>query len=389
MTIVPGLNPKPQRNRQARGGKQSTNATPAPQHEKASKSHSGSQERQPTSTKRSEKADKIIPSGHHAPPRLKKRVSFSDTLTRGRGKDYSPPAEGKAVHFVTSPVRGKGAEYNNLRPKNSENFLFRRHSTGNSKYPKSSRHTSIEQEKASSSDQSASAQLSDSDGMGVKGQRGKCEAPPDFDVGSDSDASFTDIVTTVKQPVDAREPLHRRLDTSTRHRPKSEIGSAQLLESLHGTVPEEVRGFQSEPGDNESYVDRLTNANTRKNSPYFGIPEAKVMNLPERPDKAKAPLFNRYGHQLRAASDGTATLAHSVRRSWPLPVFVWRTRSGIETSGRTNPIFVLRDGEAFNKAGPPERANKWRYHPPSITDDDQMDDVIRYDPVRRQTYRDV
>ncbi|KAL8953822.1 MAG: hypothetical protein Q9222_000331 [Ikaeria aurantiellina] len=375
-----------------RVGKQAPNASPTPQHENTSNSQQGFQEHQSAPAKDTGKTEKITPSGHDAPPHLKKRVSFSDTLTRGRGKDYSPPAGKKAVQFITPPVPGEGAEHNNFRPKNSENSLVRRHSTGTPRYPRSNSHTFSQQETASNPRQSGSTQHSDSDNMSVKGQRGKHDAPVEFDLDSDSDASFTDIVTTARESVDVRQPLHRHPDISAHPRPKHETGSARLSSPLLGTAPQETTGFQSEIGDNESYVDRLTSTNTRKNYPYFDVPEVKFLRLPKRPDAEKAPFLNRYGHRLRAASDSTAALANSVRRSWPSPVFVLRTKSGNEGPSRTGPMFVLRDGQAFtepNRTGLREQANKRQYQPPSAIDDDEIDDAIHYDPVRRQTYRNV
>lgn len=314
-------------------------------------------------------------------PTLRKSVSFSDQLNRGPGRSYTPSIDEKAARFAPELVRGKGLRYSDLSPKEAEVYPFAR-STSNtidlSGDPNRESSDCIPKPtlgKASSTKQLHSAN------MGVK-DRSKMQATQwEFDIASDSDNSFVDLVIPIT-PTKDNASQHRDADlkhySGSSTFPTSKKISSGTSRSIYGKFSSDQHGFQSEVGDNESFIGAATTENTRRNSLRGLSADRGRHKKGSWKDTRAAPVSNRYGHRLRTTSVGSSVFDHSIRRSWPQPVFVWSGKNPPCTPGLQTPVFALRSKSSSYKpatATSTKQQAKRRYQPPSVIDD-EADDAI-------------
>ncbi|KAL8761367.1 MAG: hypothetical protein Q9184_002499 [Pyrenodesmia sp. 2 TL-2023] len=311
------------------------------------------------------------PSQREPRPR-ERRVSFSDQLTRGRGRSYTPsPSDNKAVQFSSSLVRGEGSSYSDLSPSHSEVHFFTHKAKGSAKQSRDNPETSPHRASKPSTNQSVSTKGTQSINMGAKEPSGMRDQQANSDIASDSDDSFTDIIMPAK-PIKA-SGSHRH-DASPEHGFQPAAATASNRVSRYMQMPLTARqlGYQSEVSDHDSYINAVTIKNTRRNSTSHRL--------------------------LRTSNLGSHHLDTSTHRSWPGPVFVYKGKTPPAVSGRQSPVFVLRDRskskvnvEASSKRVTGSLASKqakWRYQPPSVIDD-HMDEKVYWDPARKKTTRDV
>lgn len=311
------------------------------------------------------------PSQREPRPR-ERRVSFSDQLTRGRGRSYTPsPSDDKAVRFSPSLVRGEGSSYSDLSPSHSEVHPLTHDAKGSAKQSRNNPQASPHRASKPSIKQSVSTRGTQSISIGAKEPSGMRDQQADSDIASDSDDSFTDVIVPAKPIKDSASHRH---NASPRYGFQPAVTTASNRFSRYMQVPFTTRQLasQSEVGDHDSYIDAVTTKNTRRNS-----------------------TSNRL---LRTSILGSHDLDTSTYRSWPGPVFVYKGKTPAAVSGRQNPVFVLRDRskskvnvDASSKraigTSAPKQA-KWRYQPPSVIDDN-VDDKVYWDPARKKTTRDV
>ncbi|KAL8701134.1 MAG: hypothetical protein Q9201_005075 [Fulgogasparrea decipioides] len=336
--------------------------------------------------------DQSHPQDVHKP--LSKRVSFSDQVTRGPGRSYTPPIDEKRVRFSDELVRGEGAGYSNLSPSKSEVYPY---ATAAFEAPKTTRRASPPKKVRFSIDASASTKDLKPGNMGIKKQSTAREVSTDLEIMSDSDESFTDIVIPVTAPAESRP---QRPNRSIRpHRPSAgPMDSARLRKFMPGYAFAVGDTFHSATGTTESHIDNLTAANTRRNSITEALPALEQLDEGRRQGTAAVPVYNRYGHRIRAPSVDTNMFDGSARSSWPEPVFVFRGSNAASVPGRAPPVFVLRDRSNSRNnveaSGRPTAAksakqqSRRKYQQPSVIDD-EVNETIRYDPLRNVTYRDV
>ncbi|KAL8738863.1 MAG: hypothetical protein Q9181_000390 [Wetmoreana brouardii] len=325
---------------------------------------------------------------------LSKRVSFSDQLTRGPGRSYTPPADEKRVRFSDELVRGEGAGYSSLSPSKSEVYLY---ATAAFEAPKTTRRASLPKKVRFSIDESASTKDSKPANMGIKKQSTAREVSTDLEIMSDSDDSFTDIVIPVNAPAESRP---QRPNPSIRPYRSSAgpMDSARLRKFMPGYASAVGSTFHSDLGTTESHIDNVTAVNTRRNSVTEPLPALEQLDEGRRQGTAAVPIYNRYGHRIRAPSVDTNIFNGSARSSWPEPVFVFRGSNAASVPGRAPPVFVLRDRsnsrintEASGRptaAKSTKQQSRRKHQSPSVIDD-KVDETIRYDPLRNVTYRDV
>ncbi|KAL8754132.1 MAG: hypothetical protein Q9199_004551 [Rusavskia elegans] len=333
-----------------------------------------------------------------APSTLKKKVSFPDTLTRGRGSSYTPPEDDKAVRFLTSLVRGEGPSYNERNVKRDASTNGRRASSPQrldsnvSQLTPDERMNDIAMETGDTSEDQATALA--------------------FDVESESDDSFTDVVSPIKaveavktEPGPRRyecDPVYHRHPTyHSGHRghaagtttSKRSSGSMQVkVSDSHGGY------YVSEVLDDEPSHAGFDLSNKRRNSISGKHTSYSGLETPKRLGTATAPTYNRRGHRLRPSPIDTNILRQSSRRSWPEPVFVWKDTTTTSVLGRPNPNFALRERSESQKniqasgrriiAKSSQQQSGRKYQSPWVVDD-VIDGAIPYDPTSKRTNRNV
>ncbi|KAL8722812.1 MAG: hypothetical protein Q9225_000761 [Loekoesia sp. 1 TL-2023] len=321
---------------------------------------------------------------------VKKAVSFSEKLTRGPGRSYTPPTNEKGVRFAATLVRGEGSAYGDLSPRKSEVYPFDHSTASTVERSQSPGHQSPSCASKSRLGKSVSTKPLQSINMGSSDQSETQKTQTAFDTESDSDDSFTDIVTP---SVLAEENALQHRAASSRYHRNSEgtTSSTGLSRSMQGQFSGGQSGSLSKVGEDESYIAAVTMENTRRNSLSEGPPNLSGFNAHMRKYTATAPSFNRYSYRLRANSIGSSVLGQPTRRSWPQPVFVWRGKNPPTVFGHPSPVFALRNN---SNSGKPvtttltKQQAKRRYQPPSVIDDG-VDDAVYVNLASRMTCRDV
>ncbi|KAL8908346.1 MAG: hypothetical protein Q9207_000874 [Kuettlingeria erythrocarpa] len=301
---------------------------------------------------------------------LERKVSFSDQLTRGRGKSYTPsPSDNKAVRFSPYLVRGEGSSYSGCQ---SAAHPLTHDPKGPAKQSKNTSQASSHRVSKPSANQPISTKGSESVSMGSKEPSRMGDKQIDFEIASDSDDSFTDvIVMPAKLVKDGRS--HRR-DVLSRYGHHPAVATASNRFSRYVQMPFTARQlrYPSEAGDHDSYIDAVTTKNTRRNSTSSRLSTTSTTGF----------------HNLDA----------STYQSWPGPVFVYKGNTPPAVTGRQSPVFVLRDRSKskVNVDASGKRATgnlsskqaKWRYQPPSVIDEN-VNDKVYWDQARKRTTRDV
>lgn len=316
--------------------------------------------------------DPVQTPSQREPRTRERRVSFPDQLTRGPGRSYSPSSSSdKAVRFAPSLVRGEGSGYSDLSPRASEVFPFTRKAKSPAKQSKSSSQVTPHRATSSSVSQQVATPKSRRVKMGDKEPSSSHDEEVHFDIASDSDDSFTDVIVPAK-PVKYVGSHRRNASPRQRYLPAPTTASPRFSSLMVGAFRTGQRGNQSEVGDHESYIDMVTTENTRRN----GLSKRRT----------------------RTSDIDSHVLDTSTRHSWPQPVFVCKGRTPPAIPSRQSPVFVLRDRskskanvDASNKratGGSTSKHPKWRYQPPSVVDD-EIDDGVYWDPVRKMTNRDI
>ncbi|KAI4175565.1 MAG: hypothetical protein LQ343_001556 [Gyalolechia ehrenbergii] len=328
------------------------------------------------------------------PQTLKKAVSFSDHLNRGPGRSYTPPVDEKAVRFAPALVRGQGSGYSDLSPRESEAYPFDRSTTYTIGLSEDPSPKPPHRDSKPTLGKSASTKHSQSANMCVKDRSETRNRQVDFDIASDSDDSFTDLVIPIARTDVNASP---RPDPDLKYyRHSSSISSSKNISSafsrsLHGKFSSGQYGLQSEVGDDDSYIAAATTENTRRNSLSEASANQGKFDRHVWMGTATAPVFDRYGHRLRTNSVGSSIFDQSIRRSWPQPVFVWRGKNPPSVPGRQNPVFALRNdsnsGEPVTAMSTKQQAKR-RHQPPSVVDD-ELDHAVYVNPQSKITYRDV
>lgn len=321
---------------------------------------------------------------------VKKAVSFSDKLTRGPGRSYTPTADEKAVRFAATLVRGEGSEYGDLSPRKSEVYPFD-HSTASTverlhNYGCQSPCCASK----SSLGKSVSTKALQSVNMGLSNPSETRNKQTESDMESDSDDSFTDIVTP--SVLAEENSLQRRVAGSGYHRQsEGATSSTRASRSTQGQFSDGQSGFLSDFSEDESYIAAVTTENTRRNSLSEGPANLSGLNARMRGYTATAPTLNHYRYRLRANSLGSSVFDQPTRRSWPQPVFVWRGKNPPTVFGRPSPVFALRNtsnsGKPVTTTSTKQQAKR-RYQSPSVIDD-EVDDAVYVNTANRMTCRDV
>lgn len=338
------------------------------------------------------------PPSQSAPSTLKKKVSFPDTLTRGRGTSYTPPEDDKAVRFSTSLVRGEGPSYNERNVKRDASTNGRRASppqrldSNVSQLTPDERLNDIAMEIGDTSDDQATSLA--------------------FDVESESGDSFTDVVSPIKaveavktEPGPRRyecDPdYHRHLTYHSGHRVHSggTTTSKRSSESKQVKVADSHGGYYvSDVLDDEPSPAGFDTSNKRRNSIPGKHTSYRGLETSKRLGTATAPTYNRRGHRLRPSPIDTSILRQSSCRSWPEPVFIWEDTTTTSVLGRPTPTFALRERSESQKniqasvrpviAKSSQQQSGHKYQSPWVVDD-VIDGAVRYDPTSERTYRNV
>ncbi|KAL8659853.1 MAG: hypothetical protein Q9226_000218 [Calogaya cf. arnoldii] len=328
------------------------------------------------------------------PPSLKKKVSFPDTLTRGRGSSYTPLEDDKAVRFSTSLVRGEGPSYNERVVKRDASNL----STNDRRASSPQRHDSdVSQSVLDERLNDIAAEVVD--------------APDDqptateFDIEFDSDDSFTDVVHPIKAveavetaPVHGCDPVHHRHHDrhcgQRSHLPNT-LTSKRSSGSIKARISDNHGSYMPEVVDNGLSSVGFGSRHKTSNS----IPERDLsfseLDSSDRVGSATAPTYSRRGHRLRPSAVNTSILGRSSRRSWPEPIFIWKDTTTTSGLGGPNPSFALRERSESQRniqaSGRPvvaksSRDQPGRKHQSSRVVDHVTDGTIRYDSTSKRTY---
>ncbi|KAL8674855.1 MAG: hypothetical protein Q9168_000741 [Polycauliona sp. 1 TL-2023] len=322
-----------------------------------------------------------------ATPTLKKKVSFPDILTRGRGTSYTPPEDDKAVRFSPSLVRGEGPSYSERDIKRDSSIASNNdHRVSNTRKDDSRASQSLPDEPLNLT----TMEIEDTvDDQAIAAEsEAECE----------SDDSFTDIV----RPINADEafkigPTQHYIHQSghqghfgERIISKRSSGSMQL-----GASDIRKSGCMSNVVEGESFPQGRDESNKR----HVSLPKSHAsldrLNTPKGLGTAAAPTYNRRGHRLRLSPGHTSVLRQLPRRTWPEPLFIFRDKTSTTSrSDRSKPTFALRErSDSQINAGAPGRsviAKSLRqqlghkYQPPSVVDE-KFDGAVRDDPIGRRT----
>ncbi|KAL8943701.1 MAG: hypothetical protein Q9216_000900 [Gyalolechia sp. 2 TL-2023] len=325
---------------------------------------------------------------------LKKAVSFSDHLNRGPDRGYTPPADEKAARFAPALVRGEGSEYSDLSPSEPTASPFDRRAAntiGQSEDPSQKPPHCASKPTAG---KSASTKQPQSINMAAKDRSERQNSQVDFDIASDSDDSFTDLVHPATLTDD--NPPQRGHADLKHHRHSSRMSSPmensnKVSNLMPGKLSSSYYGLKSEVGDDESYIAAATTENTRRNSLSEVSANHSTVNSRAWKDTKTAPVSHHCGRRLLNKSIGSAMFDHTMRRTRPQPVFVWRGKTSSSVPGRQNQVFAL--GNDSNPGQPPtvsltKQQAKRQYQPPSVVDD-ELDDAIYVNPKNKKTCRDV
>ncbi|KAL8812034.1 MAG: hypothetical protein Q9200_001333 [Gallowayella weberi] len=266
-------------------------------------------------------------------PALKKEVSFSNNLTRGRSMSYSPHEDEKGVRFSTSLVRGEGSGYNDsTEGRNSSHASAPGH-------PESSRRAMID-----STSQSVPTKQFNHAALGNIVQPENEAAATDLDIHTESDDSFTDIVIPLKRTVET-EPKPRRHSfdpPSYRHTAGKNI-SARPPGSMQVNVSASRDGYTSDFDDKKDYAAESHGRDKRRKKldrehTSFG----KFDVFTRKETGTTAPTYNRRGHRLQPHSVEEGLLGNLSSHSWPEPIFIWKDGQNTPSvPGRSKPMFAL------------------------------------------------
>ncbi|KAL8828505.1 MAG: hypothetical protein Q9170_006579 [Blastenia crenularia] len=336
---------------------------------------------------------RVTTTDQSAPQVLKKAVSFSDKLTRGPGRSYTPPTNERTFRFAPTLVHEDTLGRSDLSPGTSRAYSFDQFTADVVQSPGISETDITSCVPKQSPGESISSKHSHGDNMGVNQKFEAHDEHVYFDIASDSDDSFTDIVVPIAP---TKGNASQRHDAELNYH----LQSPRQLDRFSNLAQEKFSGgqvmSQSELGDGESYIASAFANNTRRNS-LSEIPAnqtyAKLNSTSRHVQKraAAAPIFNRYGHKPRTSSVTSSLFDQSSRRSWPQAVFIRRGQNPSTVSGRPGPAFLLRNGSTSDEAiirGPRKQQAISRYQPPSVIDD-QVDDTAYVDPATKMTCRDV
>lgn len=306
-----------------------------------------------------------------ATPSLKKKVSFPDNLTRGRGTSYTPPEDDKVVRFSTSPARGEGTSYNERTVERDSSIKGRRASN-----------TYVDH-----------------------------ASTMDFDAVTASDDSFTDVVTPIRL-IEASKteprpqsrglrPVHQRQRTWSFGPQDRSAGTSAAQESsgsIRANFSDSHGGYMLDSRDHGPSHAKFDSSEKRRN-----IPEQHTsfsgLGTSRQPGTASAPTYNRRGHRLLPDPIDTSVLHQSSRRSWPQPIFVLKDTTAITSRlGRPKPAFALRErSESQNNiqvSGRPIVAKSSRQqfeqnNQSPWVDENTTDGEVRYDPNSKKAYLNV
>ena len=306
-----------------------------------------------------------------ATPSLKKRVSFPETLTRGRGISYTPPEDDKVVRFSTSLVRGESTSCNEGNVERDSSIKGRRASNAYVDHA----------------------------------------SPMDIDAATASDDSFTDVVNPIRFIEGSKtEPrphtsgfrsVHQRQRTWS-FDPQDRSAGASAAQEFSGSIrvnfSDSHGGYMLDSRDDGASYAKFVSSKKRRNIPeqhtsFSGLGTSK------QPSKASAPTYNRRGHKLRPDPIDMSVLHQSSRRSWPQPIFVLKdTRATTSRLGRPKPAFALRErSESQNNiqvSGRPivaeSSCHQFEQNNQSPwVDENTIDGEVRCDPNSKKTYRSV
>lgn len=326
------------------------------------------------------------PPSQSAPSTLKKKVSFPDSLTRGPGTSYTPPEGERALRSSTSLVRDEA-------PRDDGRNVKRDLSTATN-----------DGRRASSPRKLGSnvSQVPPDERLALDiGDTPEYQATAfEFDLESESDDSFTDVVN----PIKAVETFET--ETGPRRQPTYHSGH-KVAETM--TSRRSSRPMQTKVSDGQSGY-YMTEALDNEPSPTsFDISNKRCIGIPEKDRSycgietscqgtATASSYNRRGHKLRPSPTDTGILRQSSGRRWPEPLFIWEDTTATSVMGRPNPTFALRERSESQKNSQasgrspivktsqqqPERKEQ-----PPWDVDEVVDRSVRYDPTSKRTYRDV
>ncbi|KAL8870221.1 MAG: hypothetical protein Q9198_007683 [Flavoplaca austrocitrina] len=256
-------------------------------------------------------------------PSLKKKVSFPETLTRGRGTSYTPPEDDKVVRFSTSLVRGESTSYNEGNFERDSSIKGRR--TSNAYVDHAS--------------------------------------PMDFDAATASDDSFTDVVNPIRfiegsktEPrlhTSGFRPVHQRQRTwsfGPQDRSAGTSAAQEFSGSIRANFSDSHGGYMLDSRDDGASCAKFVSSKKRRNTPEQHTSFSRL-GTSKQPGTASAPTYNRRGHKLRPDTIDVSVLHQSSRRSWPQPIFVLKdTRATTSRLSRPKPAFALRErSESHNK----------------------------------------
>ncbi|KAL8999040.1 MAG: hypothetical protein Q9169_002038 [Polycauliona sp. 2 TL-2023] len=280
-----------------------------------------------------------------AAPALRKKVSFPDNLTRGRGTSYSPPND-KVVRFSHSLLHGK-------EPSHSEGNTKRDPPGASSD---ANRTTQI-QEDDSNVRQSALDKQINHMAKVTKDTAAEQATATESDVDLESDDSFTDLVSPIEvsETLEAGPRPHRcGLDPVRLRHPTHQFGHRD--NPIGPTTSKRSSGSTQVQASGSGGGSRSDLADGEPSSEGFEFSSRKHNNIPERhvgfdelePSKrlgtATAPTYNHRGHRLRSNPTHASILRHSLRRSWPEPLFIFKdTTATTPRPDRPMPTFALRE----------------------------------------------
>ncbi|KAL9598298.1 MAG: hypothetical protein Q9219_004599 [cf. Caloplaca sp. 3 TL-2023] len=316
------------------------------------------------------------------PQTLKKAVSFSDTLTRGRGRSYTPPVTDKAVRFAPGLTCGEGSGYSELSPKRSEVFPFTTAETAEQQPEEGNQRVS-----QTSNKKSNAVKRPQSIEMDVKNPFELQDKQMDFDMASDSDDSFTDLPYPIAS-AKGNAPSHQDLKSGHHRYFGSPSPPDRFSTLMRRDLSTRQNGLYSDVRGDESHIGAVTQENTRRNS----LSEVPILNNNRRTRKgtASAPVFN-YGQKFGTKPADFSVFGRSTHHGWPQPVFVWRGKNPPAIPGRQSPVFVLRRSsvaeEPITTTSTKERV-KQQHQPPSINDGG-VDAAIYTNQDSMMTCRDV
>ncbi|KAL8769409.1 MAG: hypothetical protein Q9209_004637 [Squamulea sp. 1 TL-2023] len=331
-----------------------------------------------------------------APPNLTKKVSFPDSLTRGRGTSYSPPGNDKAVRFSTSLVRGEGSDYSD-RDIDRDKSVALSHGL----------RVSPQQRPKSTIGHSTSNQQVNENTMEISEESEHQADVMDIDIRSESDQSFTDLVDVINVVKTESEPQQRRSGPGYDPRSNRDFGHRHItdtptwnkpLETMRAKLSDSDGGFIAGSGDDQSYPAHSRTPHKRRSSlprrdTIFGTYESSI-----RKGTPIAPTYNCRGHRLRSNPSDNNLLGYSLHRSWPEPIFVWKDRTRTPVLGHPDPAFALREkSDSQNNVQSSGRSvstkssrqqSKRKYQSPSVIDD-TVNKASHYNPIRKKTYHDI